>query len=82
MSSGGRSSDQQLTSTGKQRNAGVNHQLLSNGWWLQINELELHSNSAVMVMSGKLNGKRAKLLLDSGASGNFLSRSFIDDGNF
>ena len=32
MSSGGRSSDQQLTSTGKQRNAGVNHQLIVKQW--------------------------------------------------
>jgi len=57
-----------------------NHKQTSNSpnWW-QVNEgqLGLSTNSPVMIINAKLNGKPARLLLDSGASGNFLKISFI-----
>ena len=48
--------------------------------WLRANKLVCHSasHSDCIVIHGKLNGKKAVMLLDSGASGNFLRSSFVD----
>ena len=35
----------------------------------------------VITVNGKLNGKNAKCLIDSGASGNFINRAFISDAD-
>ena len=57
-----------------------NHKPTSNSpnWW-QVNEVQLglSTHSPVMIISAKLNGKPARLLLDSGASSNFLKISFV-----
>jgi len=48
---------------------------------LQVNESCLCStatHSNVMIIDAKLNGHKARLLLDSGASGNFIKSSFIN----
>ena len=49
--------------------------------WLQVNELCLcltATHSDVMIINARLNGHKARLLLDSGASGNFIKSSFIN----
>ena len=46
-----------------------------------MNELELRGNkppSEVIIIQALLHGYPAKLLLDSGASGNFIKESFIN----
>jgi len=58
----------------------MDHNQSSNSpnWW-QVNEVQLGlpTHSPVMIINAKLNGKPARLLLDSGASGNFVKTSFI-----
>ena len=49
--------------------------------WALINELDLRSNRTheeVMIIQAMLHGYPAKLLLDSGASGNFINESFVN----
>ena len=49
--------------------------------WALINELDLRSNRTheeVMIIQAMLHGHPAKLLLDSGASGNFINESFVN----
>ena len=49
--------------------------------WALINELDLRSNRTheeVMISQAVLHGHPVKLLLDSGASGNFINGSFIN----
>ena len=55
--------------------------LASENWVSLNNVLTLcsASQSNVITVNGTLNGKLAKMLLDSGASGNFIKKSFIDE---
>ena len=48
--------------------------------WLATQEQKVCSleHSEVITVNGTLNGRNARLLLDSGASGNFISQSFIN----
>ena len=74
--------DNSISQSLKQKSCQVNSAVQSTETWLESQELVIMNcrlNSDVIVLNGTIDYWPAQSLLDSGASGNFLTRRFVDE---